>query len=583
MAPSIDLAALDAFLEDRSYIHGWTPSQADVAVFNAIVPSAPSDSVHPHASRWFSHIASFQKTFKKLPGPKMDLQEYGSFVVADAIADPVPQIVEEKKSIAPPTSAGTAIPLFAPSALQIAAAKGSEKPKTWEANTEPTWEDVLDENMTMEEEEEEELESTEVAAIEETPAVATAAEEATVQHATEIPAKQENPLVYFDMTFGGRPGGRIVMELYSDKVPRTAENFFALCKGDRVSQVSGKPLAYAGSTFHRVIKGFMCQGGDFTNHDGTGGESIYGTKFEDESFDLKHDSAGLLSMANAGPNTNGSQFFITTVPTPFLDGKHVVFGRVVTGLDVVRAIESCEKGENDKPASPVVIAASGEYTAEIRAADESAAEADADGFKDYPEDADEYRAGISVDESIRAAGIIKALGTDLFKAGDFAAAKGKYEKAVRYLLAVAPDPEAEDSDAEISVKNQWVALKISCLLNVAMCALKLLLHSVAESECTKVLQTHARLASRSDGLETAVTPKDAAKAAFRRGQARLALKDYDGAVADLVNALSFAPEDKLIARELIVARKAVKARDDKEKKMYAAMFGIKKEEVSKEE
>jgi peptidylprolyl isomerase len=175
-----------------------------------------------------------------------------------------------------------------------------------------------------------------------------------------VEAGEDNPHVFFDIKQGDKDLGRIVMRLYADIVPKTAENFRALCTGEKGEGKAGTPLHYKGSAFHRVIRDFMIQGGDFTNGDGTGGESIYGEKFPDENFAIKHTRGGQLSMANAGPGTNGSQFFITCKDTPHLDGKHVVFGHVVEGMELVSEIENCEKGGGDEPAVAIVIADCGE-------------------------------------------------------------------------------------------------------------------------------------------------------------------------------------------------------------------------------
>ena len=167
-----------------------------------------------------------------------------------------------------------------------------------------------------------------------------------------------NPVVFFDINIGGQDVGRMKMELFADVCPRTAENFRQLCTGEY--RKDGVPIGYKGATFHRVIKDFMIQGGDFVKGDGTGCCSVYGTTFPDENFTLKHTGPGLLSMANSGKDTNGCQFFVTCAKCDFLDNKHVVFGKLIDGLLVMRKIESVPTGANNRPKLPVMVSQCGE-------------------------------------------------------------------------------------------------------------------------------------------------------------------------------------------------------------------------------
>jgi peptidyl-prolyl isomerase G (cyclophilin G) len=177
--------------------------------------------------------------------------------------------------------------------------------------------------------------------------------------------KPQRVKCYFDITINKQPAGRIVFQLYNDICPKTCENFRALCTGERgAGKTTNTRLFYQGSSFHRVIKDFMIQGGDISKGDGTGGESIYGGRFDDENFKVNHTRAFLLSSANSGPNTNGSQFFIITSPAPELDGKSVVFGEVIKGQEVIRKIEQQKVDKKDRPLSPVTIITCGEIKPE---------------------------------------------------------------------------------------------------------------------------------------------------------------------------------------------------------------------------
>ncbi|KAJ8530095.1 hypothetical protein K7X08_036930 [Anisodus acutangulus] len=357
------------------------------------------------------------------------------------------------------------------------------------------------------------------------------------------------PRCYLDISIGGELEGRIVVELYNDIVPKTAENFRALCTGEKgIGPNTGVLLHYKGVRFHRVIKSFMVQGGDISAGDGTGGESIYGLKFEDENFELKHERKGMLSMANSGPNTNGSQFFITTTRTSHLDGKHVVFAKVIRGMGVVRSMEHVTTGENDFPTVDISITDCGEIP---EGADDGITNffKDRDLYPDWPADLDSNSDDISW--WVTALESIKAFGNENFKKQDYKMALRKYRKALRYL-DICWEKEGIDEDRSTYLRK----MKSQIFTNSSASKLKL--------GDLKGALLDADFAMR-DG-------ENNAKALFRQGQAHMALNDIDAAVESFKKALELEPNDGGIMKQLAATKKKIADRRDKERKAFSKMF-----------
>eukprot|EP00457_Paulinella_chromatophora_P009445 gb/GEZN01009512.1/.p1 GENE.gb/GEZN01009512.1/~~gb/GEZN01009512.1/.p1 ORF type:complete len:375 (-),score=86.58 gb/GEZN01009512.1/:197-1288(-) len=354
---------------------------------------------------------------------------------------------------------------------------------------------------------------------------------------------ERNPRVYFDISIGGKPAGRIVMELFKDVVPRTAENFRALCTGEKGKTKSGHVMCYKGCLFHRVIKDFMIQGGDYTRFNGTGGESIYGEKFEDENFELAHDKPFLLSMANAGKNTNGSQFFITTKDTPHLNKKHVVFGKVLKGHELVRDIEHSQTSPGDKPIDEVKISKCGE----LKEGEDDGVKIDnTDLYPAWPQDSADV---MQIEERLKLAAAIKELGNTEFKAQHYMQAVGKYDKALRYIAAEEfPSPEEQ---------AQMDSAKRLLYLNRAACNLPLKRYDMVKQDCLAVLEKEP----------------DNQKARARLGKALAYTEEWDQASEELAKAVKLNPEDKASQELLDKVKKRKKLEAQKESKKYAKMFG----------
>ncbi|PGG97328.1 hypothetical protein AJ80_09716 [Polytolypa hystricis UAMH7299] len=367
------------------------------------------------------------------------------------------------------------------------------------------------------------------------------------------------PRVFFDIEIGNRQEGRIVFELKRIVVPKTADNFRALCTGEKGIGKTGKLLSYKGSIFHRIIRQFMIQGGDFTAFNGTGGESIYGEKFPDENFDLKHDRPFLLSMANSGPGTNGSQFFVTTVPTPHLDDKHVVFGEVLKGKGLVRKIENLPTDSSDKPQRQVNVVDCGELSGdEYSSALQPAVDATGDKYEDYPEDT-ANKDTLTGADYLRIATELKELGNTSFKAGNLDLGLGKYQKALRYLNEY---PEATDSDPP-ELDAQLAALRFTLHSNSALLANKLHRFTDGRSWAGFALENAARANSKDT---------DKAKAHYRRAIASVGMKDEEDALKDLDEAEKLAPGDVAVKNEKERIKKVVAEREKKEKAAMKKFF-----------
>ncbi|KAI4498680.1 hypothetical protein M0802_006147 [Mischocyttarus mexicanus] len=363
---------------------------------------------------------------------------------------------------------------------------------------------------------------------------------------------EKNPLVFIDIAVGEEKVGRIVIELFKNVAPRTTENFRALCTGEKGIGVNNKKLHYKGSIFHKVIPQFMIQGGDIINFNGTGGESIYGPHFEDESFQISHSHGGLLSMVNEGqPNSNSSQFIITTVPCIHLDNTNVVFGKVIKGMGVVLEVNKIPVVK-DQPVEKIHITNCGELTKlenwNLVENDDSE-----DAYTPWPEDWDHSLSTDTltykyVSEVIRK---IKDSGNHYFSKKNYVDAGRKYKKALRYY-----DWMIKIKNVPDTMEDSITDLKVTIMLNFAAVQLKKKDYRSAVKLCNEVLEID----------------KSSSKAYFRRGQAHMGLNEYDIGLMDLKHALAESPNNKDILKEIEKVKKVMNSYLVVEKATFQRMF-----------
>ncbi|XP_030385291.1 peptidyl-prolyl cis-trans isomerase D-like [Scaptodrosophila lebanonensis] len=374
------------------------------------------------------------------------------------------------------------------------------------------------------------------------------------------PENATNPIVYFDISIGEEPAGRMIIELRKDVVPKTAENFRALCTGECGTGKLGKPLHYKGTRFHKVKRVYVVQGGDVVNNDGTSGDSIYGPVFEDENFDLTHKDEGVVSMVNYGKeNTNNSQFFITAASCENLNGINVVVGRVLRGLGIVAEMEQHCNDEGE-PTADIVILNCGE----LAPGDDwciNCCDATPDKLPPYPQDWPGKFDRPTIDSAVALLNGLRQAGNYYFQAGKYFEACAKYKKANRYYLALRKHFDWQQLDHIKETTGDADLRKLDAFsvinhINLAAVDLKLSNYLSARYNTTEAIRLDP----------------NCSKALYRRGQAQIALRNYEDAITDLKRAYKLLPDNKQILNELNSAKQLLAAYNKKQRNALKNLF-----------